>query len=50
MVEGDGLENRWALFGSRGFESHPLREISMKSIALQPRVAARRMPVSRLQL
>lgn len=25
MVEGDGLENRWALFGSRGFESLLLR-------------------------
>ena len=39
VVEGDGLENRWALFGSRGFESHPLRRCSMRSSTWQPRVA-----------
>lgn len=25
MVEGAGLENRYTLYGYRGFESHPLR-------------------------
>ena len=27
MVYGGGLENRFRLFGERGFESHPLRQL-----------------------
>jgi hypothetical protein len=27
VVYGGGLENRFRLFGERGFESHPLRQL-----------------------
>ena len=30
MVYGGGLENRFRLFGERGFESHPLRQLEKK--------------------
>lgn len=33
MVEGDGLENRWARFGSRGFKSHPLRSLARHGVS-----------------
>ena len=32
MVYGGGLENRFRLFGERGFESHPLRFFQGKEV------------------
>ncbi len=46
MVEGAGLENRYTLFGYRGFESHPLRTLS-SWVLRQRRISLwRRIPLS----
>ena len=31
MDEGAGLENQWALYESRGFESHSLRAVRLQA-------------------
>ena len=35
MAYGGGLENRFRLFGERGFESHPLRHLGDSSPMMQ---------------
>ena len=32
MAYGGGLENRFRLFGERGFESHPLRQLENEAV------------------
>ena len=34
MAYGGGLENRFRLFGERGFESHPLRQVGKRKVWL----------------
>ena len=34
MAYGGGLENRFRLFGERGFESHPLRHLGVGLVGL----------------
>ncbi len=34
MAYGGGLENRFRLFGERGFESHPLRQLEWERFDL----------------
>ncbi len=38
MAYGGGLENRFRLFGERGFESHPLRHLGDGSLMMREAV------------
>ena len=43
MAYGGGLENRFRLFGERGFESHPLRHLGKERFGAPP--ARARQPI-----